>query len=154
ALACSRLARAWVEGVGVEKKDEVQARALHDKACALGDPQACVDYGNWLVGMRKKDDVITGAGYLEKACTADARFGCYELATLHAQSKTLPDASPVRAAFFYERACNIDPTHGCFEAAELMEAGKIPARPEQIQSLYNVACEHGNSEACSRRSAD
>jgi TPR repeat protein len=155
ALACSRLARANAEGLGVPEKDEEQARALYTKACDTNDPQACVDYGMWLGAMKKKEDAISGATFLEKACTADAHFGCYELAGLHAAEKSiLPEASAEKAAFYYQRACNIDPTHGCFEAAELMELGKVPARKEQIQSLYNVACEHGNSEACSRRSPD
>ena len=155
ALACSRLARAYVEGQGVEKADEKQARTLFEKACATNDPASCVAFGKWLVGQKPKEDIIAGAAALEKACTADPHFGCYELAGLHgAEKPILPEASAVKAADYYQRTCNIDPTRGCFEAADLMDVGKVPARKEEIQSLYNLACEHGSADACTRRSPD
>ena len=48
-------------------------------------------------------------------------------------------------------SCNAGSSEGCFEAGALMEEGRVAAREGEIESLYNLACEHGHTLACARR---
>jgi TPR repeat protein len=153
ALACSRLARAWAEGLGVESKDLEAAKTLHVKACDLNDAASCVELGKFILANGKKPEAVDAAVAFEKACGLDPRFGCFEFAELH-RDELVPEASPEKAAVYFQKTCNIDPTRGCYEAAEILAAGKVPARQEEIESLYNVACEHGRTEACAKRSLE
>lgn len=152
ARACNALGVAYRDGVGVEppKKDEKKAAELFDKACSARLAAGCVSAGALAATTKRKDDVEKAAVYFETACKLDARQGCMELAGLHAD-KAWPGAADDKAALYYQKTCNIDPTRGCYEAGFLMETGRVPAREGEIEYLYNLACEHGHTEACSKR---
>lgn len=154
--ACSALGVAFEDGNGVEKRDLDRAKELQLGACGADYAPACVLAGKLAAESRtgrREDNRAEAAELLARACAIDAHFGCYELAAMHEKGEA-PDADPDRAAEYFQKTCNIDPTRGCFEAARLMEQGRVSAREGEINSLYNLACEHGNAEACARRSAD
>jgi TPR repeat protein len=150
--ACDALGHAYEAGVGVEppRKDEEKANSLYLKACDARYAPGCVSAGALEVAKRGKDHVQKAAELYERACRLDARQGCFELAELHAK-KAWPAAEDKLAVAFYKKTCNIDPTRGCFEAGALMEEGRVEAREGEIESLYNLACEHGDAVACARR---
>lgn len=152
ALACARLGRAWADGLGVEEKDPVVARELLTKACDMNDPASCVELGRFLATL-KKEGVADALTAYDKACGLDAKFGCFEYAGM-IHEKTTPGASDAKAAQYYQKTCSVDPTRGCFEAAQILESGKAAGKKEEIESLYNVACEHGVAEACARRTLE
>ncbi len=151
ARSCDALGRAYEEGKGVEngKKDAERAKELYVKACDAKHASGCVNAGR-LAARQGRKGLEEAATLFERGCKLDARYGCFELAELH-EEKKLADASPDKAAEFYQKTCNIDPTRGCYEAAQLMEKGLVEERGGAIESLYNLACEHGNAEACARR---
>jgi len=154
--ACSALGVAWSDGKGVEKKDLDVAKQYFLKACDAEYAPACVLAGLLVAESRtgKRDENrAEAAGLLQRACELDAHFGCFELAVMHEKGEA-PDARDDKAAVYYQKTCNIDPTRGCFEAARLMEQGKVTARDGEIESLYNLACEHGHAEACTKRSLE
>ncbi len=155
AEACSALGLAYSEGLGVEKVDLDIAERLQRKSCEIDYPLACSRVGDLYRGKvgRTAEDVVTATEFYEKACKLDAHFGCIELAGLHADG-IAAEASGNRAAVYYQQTCRIDPMRGCFEAAQLMESGRVKARDGEIESLYNRACEHGHTQACSKRSLD
>lgn len=152
AEACDALGHAYQAGIGVEPlvKDEEKAATLFSKACEARYAKGCVSAGALVAEGKKKEDIEAAAVFYERGCRLDARLGCFELAELHAK-KAWPGATDAQAAVFYQKTCNIDPTRGCFEAGELMEEGRVAAREGEIESLYNLACEHGHTLACSRR---
>ncbi len=152
AQACDALGVAYLEGVGVEppKKDEEKAAQLFDRACEAKLASGCVSGGNMLAKERQDKKVARAAELYEKACKLDARFGCFELAQLH-ETKAWDGATDELASMYFQKTCNTDPTRGCFEAGQLMEQGRIKAREGEIESIYNIACEHGNSTACTKR---
>lgn len=153
AQACDALGIAYLEGVGVEppKKDEEKAAQLFDRACDAKYAPGCVSGGNLLAKERhQKKKVARAAELYERACSLDARQGCFELAQLH-ETKAWEEATDELANRFFRRTCNIDPTRGCYEAGLLMESGRIKAREGEIESLFAIACEHGNSMACTKR---
>ena len=154
--ACASLGIAYLEGKGVERRDEDKAIELIQRSCESDYAPGCVQMGEMFAkrtrGSRKENLTISADSY-DRACDLDARFGCFELADMHKQGRAV-DSSPEKAAIYYQRTCNIDPTRGCYEAAELMSSGKVEAREGEIAALYNVACEHGHNEACSRRSPE
>jgi len=151
--ACARLADAFAEGKGVDDKSEEKAEELYRKSCDAGFATACVDAGNRVLDARRRKELPKAAKLFEKGCKLDARQGCYELAELHKEGKW-PDASDEAASEYYQKTCNIDPTRGCYEAAALMESGRVDAREGEIEYLYNLACEHGSTEACAKRQLD
>jgi TPR repeat protein len=151
--ACSTLADAYADGKGVERKDPKKATVLYDKACDADYAPACVALGDRIMAERGRRDLASAASHYGRACKIDARLGCYELASLHAEGKW-DDASDALASEFFQKTCNIDPTRGCYEAAELMAAGKVKAREGEIEYLYNLACEYGSAEACAKRQID
>lgn len=156
--ACAALGLAYLSGKGFEKdkKDEDKAIEFLVKSCEMDYAAGCVQVGDQYIEQKtgnKKENTATAAEFYNKACKLDARHGCYELAGLHAEEE-LEESSFEKAAIFYQKTCNIDPTRGCYEAAELMMAGKVPAREGEVESLYNIACEHGHTEACTKRAVE
>ncbi len=156
--ACAALGLAYLAGKGVEdeRKDEDKAIELLQKACDFDYAAGCVQLGDLFAERRKgrvKENREQAAKAYQRACKLDARYGCYELALMH-QEKKVEEPSDEKAAIFFQKTCNIDPTRGCYEAAELMASGKVSAREGEVESLYNIACEHGNAEACTKRSLE
>jgi len=153
-IACAALGVAYSDGVGVDGKDIDKAEQLFRRSCNDAYAAACV-----LVGAtyeqkrngRQSENLSTALEFYDKACNLDKHFGCYEFADLHKSGKPT-DASDKKAAEYYQTTCSVDPTRGCFEAAQLMESGRVTASTTEIESLYNNACEHGNTAACGKRS--
>ena len=151
--ACATLGDASADGKGVDRKDIKQSTELYDKACDASYAPACVKAGARLIDSRSRKDIPEAARHFERACSLDARLGCYELAVLHAEGKW-PEANDAAASEYFQKTCNIDPTRGCYEAAKLMEEGKVKAREGEIEYLYNLACEYGSADACAKRQID
>jgi hypothetical protein len=152
AQACEALGTAWREGNGVDPpaSDEEKAAHLYARACDARLPAGCVSAGQLAQSGRKGRDLALSAQMYERGCKLDPRQGCFELARLH-EVKGWDGADDQKAAAFYQKTCNIDPTRGCFEAAMMMSAGRVRPREGELEYLFNLACENGNSEACSRR---
>lgn len=151
ARACAALGRAYVDGQGVEgnRKDLARAEQMYRKACDAHHAPACEAVGD-LLGARLAT-LTDATGFYQQACKLDARHGCFELAQMHEENR-FAGADIELAVDFYRKTCNIDPTRGCFEAASLLEQGKVLAREGEVESLYNLACEYGNEQACAKRS--
>ncbi len=155
ARACTALGTAYEEGNGVarDRADKEKATTLYLKACGLKYAPACVKGGDLAASTKRRDKIIEAADLYERACKTDAHHGCYELGALH-ETKAWPEATYDLASQFYQKACNIDPPKGCYEAGQLMEAEKVAAREGDIEYLYNLACEHGHTDACTRRNME
>jgi hypothetical protein len=151
AAACDGLGQAYEVGVGVEPPtpDEEKAATYYDKACNARYAPGCVSAGD-LLTRRGKAELAAAASFYDRACRLDAREGCFELAQLHFAGGW-EGARDEDAVAFYKKTCAIDPTRGCFEAAAMMEEGRVRAGEGEIESLYNQACDHGNTLACARR---
>lgn len=148
--ACTQLARSLRDSRGASREDREAADALFDKACQADYPAACVEIAGALTKKWGKDNMAVAAELYDKACAIDQNFGCFELAELHVKKK-VPDANIEQAGHFYQQVCRIDSSRGCFELAELMDQKKVPSRPGEKEALYKLACEAGNSEACTKR---
>lgn len=153
ATACKALGDAFAAGKGVEKKDEDRALELYQMACKTQNAEACVAAGNLMQASRSGNRKAEAAANYLLGCELDARTGCFELAQLHESGKW-DGASFDEASKYYQKTCNIDPTRGCYEAAELMHSNKVNAREGEIEYLYNLACEHGKSQACDKRNIE
>lgn len=148
--ACVALGRAYANGQGVipARPDPTEATAMYLRACDAGYAPGCVEAA--AMHGTPASERESAVQLLEHACKLDPRVGCYELAEQH-EAKTWPGASDANASLYFQKACNVDATRGCFEAAELMRSGRIQARDGEIEYLYNLACEHGHTEACASR---
>ena len=155
ARACDALGRAYEEGQGVEnnRKDPSKASDLYIKACDAKHAPGCVHAGRLVMARKVPGKVEDAVALFDHGCRLDARHGGFELAQLH-EKKAWKEATPEDASNYYQKTCNIDPTRGCYEAAQLMEKGLVDSREGEIESLYNLACEHGSAEACTRRNIE
>lgn len=151
ARACAALGRAYVDGQGVEnnRPDPKRAIEMYRKACDAQFAAGCASAGDLLATSRST--VVEATELYQTACKLDARHGCFELAELHERSR-FPGADIELAVDNYRKTCNIDPTRGCYEAAVLLEQRKVLPREGEVESLYNLACEYGHQEACTKRS--
>ena len=153
AKACAAWGLAFMLGKGVERKDDDRAIELLTKSCEMDYAPGCVSLADLYIKRRRgstKENREIAAETYERACTLDKHHGCYELAVMHDEDKA-PNSSAEKAAIYYQMTCSVDPTRGCYEAAELMASDRVTARAGEIESLYNVACEHGHGEACAKR---
>lgn len=148
--ACTRLALTIRKDRGSSREDKERATKLLEDACEASFPQACVELADDAKAKWGKDNLLVASELYDKACAIDANYGCYELAQMHQQNKA-PDSTVEQAGHFYQQVCRIDRSRGCFELAELMLAEKVPSRPGEKEALFKLACEAGNSEACTKR---
>ncbi|MEO0603339.1 MAG: tetratricopeptide repeat protein [Myxococcota bacterium] len=151
ARACAALGRAYVDGKGVEdgRADLARAEQMYRKACDARYAPGCASVGDLLV--KKSRTLVEATELYTQACKIDARHGCFELAQMHEKAR-FKGADIELAVDYYRKTCTIDPTRGCFEAASLLEQGKVIPREGEVESLYNLACEYGNEQACAKRS--
>ena len=152
-IGCAALGDAHSDGAG-DEKDLDKAEELFRRSCKDQYAAGCVLNGHLYETLKpgkKSENLVVALEFYDKACHIDARYGCYQFAVLHESGKP-DDASDKKAATYYQKTCRIDPTRGCYEAAMLMESGRVQASKNEIQALYNNACEHGNTDACTRRS--
>lgn len=149
ARACAALGKAYADGSGVEnnRRDAPRAQTLFEKACEARYAPGCVQAGDVLSRGGKVTDATER---YQTGCRLDARHGCFELAQLHERGK-FKGADIKLAVDYYRKTCNIDPTRGCYEAAVLLEQGRVAPREGEIESLYNLACEYGHTQACTKR---
>lgn len=149
ARACSALGRAYADGRGVEgnRRDVKRALTMLEKGCDAKYAPACAEAGGQLAKGGKLTEAVE---MYQRGCRLDARHGCFELAQLHERGR-FKEAKIELAVDFYRKTCNIDPTRGCFEAGVLLEQGKVLPREGEIESLFNLACEYGHTQACTKR---
>jgi TPR repeat protein len=122
---------------------------MYRKGCDARYAPSCASAGDLLASTRST--MAEATELYKQACRLDARHGCFELAQLHEQSR-FAGADIELAVDFYRKTCNIDPTRGCYEAAVLLEQRKVLPREGEVESLYNLACEYGHQQACTKRS--
>ncbi|MCA9570421.1 MAG: sel1 repeat family protein [Myxococcales bacterium] len=148
--ACTRLAVGMRDAKGAKREDKEKAHELLEAACKSDYPQACVELADEAKDTWGKDNLARAAQLYETACTIDPHYGCFELATMHVEKKA-PDSNVEQAGHYYQQVCRIESSRGCFELAELMSSEQVPSRPGEKEALYKLACESGNSDACTKR---
>jgi TPR repeat protein len=138
--ACEDLASAYDLPNG--PRDPKRAAALTERACVLGEPQACVKFGilhESETGVPRDDAVARR--YFNRACNRGASSGCWYLAqdTLVAGGA---DREVARAA---QRGCQM----GSIEACELLIKLYLVYHEEKATMYWATeACRMGSSTGC------
>jgi len=122
-LGCVNLAKAFRAGRGTEKNDVVATRLFRDVCRRTPVPgssedagtiaRACSLAGTALVlgqGILASPD--EGLRLLEKGCSVDDTFGCYNLGAFY-ETGTGVGADRNRAITYYQRACDHGDTEAC-----------------------------------------
>ena len=130
-LGCVNLAKAFRAGRGTEKNDVVATRLFRDVCRRTGVPgstedaatiaRACSLAGTALVlGQGVVSSPEEGLRLLEKGCSVDDTFGCYNLGAFY-ETGTGVAADKKRAITYYQRACDHGDSEACDRIAPLQK---------------------------------
>lgn len=123
--------------------------ALLDRACDLGDGEACTRYGaSLLVGHGVPADVPRAIQRLERGCHLGAVESCRALgAALLSSSPGVPHDDD-KAARVLKRACDGGDLAGCGALGVAYATGRgVEKSPVLAYSLLRKSCDEGTSEA-------
>jgi len=110
---CAMAAVATETGKAGATSDPARAAALRERACELGDAEACTTAARRLVdGQGVARDPARAAALLEGACTRGLASPCAVLGFMLERGQGIPPNRP-RALELYGRACDLGLEAGC-----------------------------------------
>jgi TPR repeat protein len=143
AVSCLALAYA------AEKDPAAKAEAmrLYQRACLLGEANACTNYAASIWANDPSDEELACARRtFEKACAAKEPFACGMVGRLMLESKQ-PRFAEARK--YLEAACDEVSGFPCRVLARHLESGKLGEyEPGLIRRLLAQACAAGDPDAC------
>ena len=119
---CLQAARVEVVAASTDLPVTDVKGAVTERACDLGDGEACRGIGWWHVfgeEGRKKDVALASAHFI-KGCIKGAATSCIDIASLQDWAKFGFAEDKASARRFYKRACDLKDPMGC----ELLEESK------------------------------
>ncbi|QKF91969.1 tetratricopeptide repeat protein [Campylobacter sp. CCUG 57310] len=146
AAACYIVAKKQEEGY-MPQEDTGQIFKLYQKACDMGDMDACKAIGD--IYNEGRGGVATdhkkAREIYEKVCEAGLGDACFEFGHFYKLDKDFKNA--VR---LYEFACQNDSPYGCYMLAQMYEGSKSGIKKDLKRSLvfFMQACDGGIYEAC------
>lgn len=125
-----------------------EAARYFDRACRLGEANACTNYAAGIWVNEHSDRRLTCARRLfEKACAAKEPFACGMVGRIMLESTTPPAFAEGRR--YLETACDKVGGFPCRVLAKHLESGKLGAYPPGlIRALLTRACSGGDPDAC------
>lgn len=143
--ACFRLAWLLWSGSGVGK-DEDQALALYESACAAGSGEACAFLGIRL--PERAAPVERSLAALVRSCDLGSSAGCAHLAYRYATGTGI-ERDDARATPLYARSCDLGDARGCYNAGLMYRDGRgVPSDLPRAVAAYEEGCRGGSSTAC------
>lgn len=146
ATACYIVAKKQEEGY-MQQDDPDKIFKLYEKACNMGDIDACKSVGDIykegrgsiLADQKKAREIYA------KACEGGLGDACFELGHFYKYDKDFK-----KAVELYEFSCVNDTPHGCYMLAQMYESGNLGISKELKKSLafFMQACDGGIYEAC------
>jgi uncharacterized protein len=147
ARSCANLGGLYAYGNGLLSRDEEEAIAYLEPACAQGNLESCAVLGDLL----QESDVPRARKLFERSCEADVPLGCLHYGrVLGTEAETNPEArgSALRAA---EKACAREFGKGCVLLGDLYAAGEpTPEDWQAAMRAYRKACEQEALEGCAK----
>ena len=148
--ACLRLASVFESGqIGVP--DPAAGLKLREKACDLGDADACdAAADSWGRGVNSKDAKKARA-LDEKACALGRGASCSGLSRAEASTAGGKKTDPDKALEFLRKACDGGDGNACWELSRLTSAGQAggPRDDDKAVDLMLLACAQGKvGEEC------
>ena len=125
-----------------------EAQVLYQRACVLGEANACTNHAAsiWM-GESSDEQLACALRTFEKACSAKEPFSCGMVGRVMLESTTRPFYAEGRR--YLETACDQVSGFSCRVLAKHLESGKLGEyQPERIQSLLSRACAGGDPDAC------
>jgi uncharacterized protein len=142
--SCYNLANKLWKPAGRDR-DSKRAMPLFEKACELGDENACNTLGlfHW-----ERGDYGKALSLYKRACDAGESSACGNLGTMFKNGKGVP-RSETRAAMFYRQACDAGNPPACGMLAALHEDGRgVPRDGKLALALQTRACEGKFPRGC------
>ena len=135
-LGCERLAMA---------SDDAKAAQLYDKACTLGNQNACGKLAFRMhSGKGTSVDNARAVQLAQQSCQSGAGIGCAALGRAFAEGWN-GTVDKGQAKTLFEKSCNLNDGHGCADLAD------VTTDPTEASRLRAKACAQGYHEACPSR---
>lgn len=133
-----------------EKRQKPQANVVYARACVLGEPTGCSNYGAAI--FAKEGDVrgseTCAVQLFDVACTAHDSWGCGMLGHAIATGRGV-GRDVVRAAQLLGQTCSELGGFSCFVLGSEHEAGTLgAANRAAAKDAYARACTTGHTPAC------
>jgi hypothetical protein len=131
-----------------DPKHEAEATAFYQRACLLGEANACTNYAAFIWATDPSDSQMGCARRtFEKACAAKEPFSCGMVGRIMLENTEHPRFADARK--YLETACKNVSGFPCRVLAKHLESGKLGEyRPAMIRSLLAQACAAGDTYAC------
>jgi TPR repeat protein len=128
--------------------DAAEAVRLYERACLLGEANACTNYAAFIWTNDPADEQLTCARRtFERACAAREPFACGMVGRLMLESTTPPPFAEARK--YLEVACDDVSGFPCRVLAKHLESGKLGEYPPGlVPSLLARACAGGDPDGC------
>ncbi len=155
-LACFTAGFAYQEGDG-PARDTQRARALFERGCELGDPNACALALSIVIDEAPGSEAAQkGRSSLEQGCfEADAELACLLLASFESEGVWEKGTTAEDAALgAWSHACEqLDSMDGCFHLASALREWRPDTESERAFRTFRQACAFEHLPAC-RSAAD
>jgi TPR repeat protein len=132
--------------------DDKGAAALFARACELGDPGGCTQYGVSLtLGRGVSPDPAKAAAQLQRACDGGHGPGCVQLGNARLTGRGVSQ-DKAAAARLYDKACAVGEDVACTNLAAMKWLGDgVPVDREAARRGLDAACGRGFAPACAQR---
>ena len=132
--------------------DDKGAAALFARACELGDPGGCTQYGVSLtLGRGVVADPSKAATQFQRACDGGHGPGCAQLGNARLTGRGVSQ-DKVAAARLYDKACAVGEDVACTNLAAMKWLGDgVPVDREGARRGLDAACGRGFAPACAQR---
>jgi len=137
------------DGLGCEElamtADDAKAAQLYDKACSLGNNNACGKLAFRLhSGRGTSVDNVRAVQLAQQSCDSGAGIGCAALGRAYGDGwNGTVDKDQARTLF--TKSCDLNDGHGCADLAD------VTTDPNEAARLRAKACAQGYHEACPSR---
>jgi TPR repeat protein len=128
-----------------------QSLGYLERACTLGLPRGCANWGSELWRVAKTDqEKSRGEELLSRACDAEDWWGCTELGNVvYAARAQAGDSVLGRAHVAYAKGCKLGGVEACVsDGWMLWSAEGAPRDVARATELFRGACEHDNFSGC------
>ncbi|XP_066994110.2 cytochrome c oxidase assembly factor 7 homolog [Anabrus simplex] len=140
--SCYKFANYSVLGKGLNKSDTEEAFKYYEKACSLGDPDACLNGGLISINSgphcRKVKDYTAGMAMLDKCCEKNKAYCCFYLSGMYISGvEQVQIKQDMEKAYQYAlKGCELGDMHACANVSQMYRKGEGVAKNEELAEKY------------------
>jgi uncharacterized protein len=146
-FSCYLLGLQYKGGYG-HPEDQARARALFERACEMGSPNACGHLASWQSHDAAKSDWPRLRALSTKACEGGYAPSCVDLGFMYSTGTRVArdDAASIP---YFRRGCDLGDAQGCYNMGLMLQNGRGVEKDEAAALVeYEAGCAQGAPNAC------